>query len=83
MKSHGLRLTAVALLLLALAASAAQAAPVARSQPVSRAEAGDFFVTLVLDWITSLLAPEPAAPSPNTGTSMPKEGSQLDPNGGH
>lgn len=82
MKSHGLRLTAVGLLSLALIASAAQAAPVARSQPVSRAEAGDF-VTLVLDWITSLLAPEPADPSPNTGTSTPKEGSQLDPNGGH
>lgn len=83
MVSHKLRLTAVGLLLFTLA-SAAQAAPVVLSlpRPAPRVEADDF-VTLVRDWIVSLLAPRPEASDPASDPAQPKEGSQLDPDGNH
>jgi len=78
-----IRLTAVGVVLFALASSTVQASsaiPQARAQ--GHAESGDLMAA-AWDWLVSLFTPHiPAAPTSPAGPSGQKEGSQMDPNGG-
>jgi len=82
MSSYSPRLTAVGLLVLTLVAGAAQAAPPPRNQvrPLPRAAESADFVTVVRDWLFSLLAVHPG--HSGKPSVQPKEGPILDPNGG-
>jgi hypothetical protein len=78
-----IRLTAVGVLLFALASSTVQALPAIPQPRVQRhAESGDLMAA-AWDWLVSLLTPHiPTASASPAGHSGQKEGSQLDPNGG-
>jgi hypothetical protein len=85
MRSHRKCLAAVLLLCFVLVSgSGAWALPVHGSAPVPRQ--GSSLIDNFRDWIGSLLVqagilPKAAAPEPPD--SRPKEGPQVDPNGGH
>jgi hypothetical protein len=76
------RITAVGVLLLALASSTVQALPTIPQARAQRHESADL-MTAAWDWLVSLLTPHlPTGPSSSTGSGQ-KEGSQLDPDGQH
>jgi hypothetical protein len=77
-----IRLTAVGVLLFALASSTVQGLPAIPQARAPRHESADLIVA-AWDWLVSLLTPQlPTGPSSSTGSGQ-KEGSQLDPDGQH
>ena len=88
--SHITRITAVGLVVGALASGAVQALPlVPPTSPPQRAEARDL-LTLAADWLASLLSGSHGPSGHGTAghvhsafTGQEKEGTVLDPNGHH
>jgi hypothetical protein len=77
-----IRLTAVGVLLFALASSTVQALPAIPQARAQRHESTDL-MTAAWDWLVSLLTLHlPTLPDSPAGQSGQKEGSQMDPNGG-
>lgn len=84
MSSYTSRLTVVGLLALALFAGAARAAPPPPRNEVRvllRAESSDL-VSAVREWLLSLLGSHSFPSKPDQPAVQPKDGSQIDPNGG-
>ena len=78
--SRKMRSLAVLAVLIVLAAGSASALPL----EAERTEEGQTdFLSLVWGWLASLLEPGGAQTDPNQGQPWDKEGSQMDPNGGH
>jgi hypothetical protein len=83
MKSQITRLAVVGLLALTLVASAVQAATPPRNpvRTLPRAESVDF-VAAVRTWLLHFFASHPFPSNLGQPTVQPKDGSQIDPNGG-
>lgn len=78
-----IRVITVGFLLFALASSTLQALPsISGSRGGTRVESGDY-VAAVWKWLVLVFSPNPEPTGQGSPEALPKEGSQLDPDGNH